>query len=65
MQSIRILAKPCFKNIFLLITVTLLYSQNRSTFIQNGPFKVAVVKTIILYYIKDGEPKGIVPEILH
>ena len=29
MQSIRILAKPCFKNIFLLITVTLLYSQNR------------------------------------
>ena len=29
LQSIRILGEACFKNIFLLITVTLLYSQNR------------------------------------
>ena len=44
---------------------TAVFSEQESTFIhKNGPFKVAVVKNNYpFYYIKDGEPKGIVPEI--
>lgn len=44
---------------------TAVFSEQENKFIhKNGPFKVAVVKNNYpFYYIKDGEPKGIVPEI--